>query len=88
MKSGSGVAGIAGGGVLANAEEWNENLHCTDRLMGENVQMTYQEFAEALVAVAVVKVPGEKVPLRDKLERFLQTVLLPHIPAQVRAAGL
>ena len=73
--------------VLANAEEWNENLHCTDKLMGENVQMTYQEFAEALVGIAVLKVKRDGAPLRAKLEQFLETELLPHIPAKVRAAA-
>ena len=71
--------------VLANAEEWNENLHCTDELIGQNVQMTYQEFAEALVAVAVVKVTRD-APLREKLDQFFETMLLPHIPEQVLKA--
>ena len=72
--------------VLANAEEWNENLHCTDELIGQNVQMTYQEFAEALVAVAVVKVTRD-APLREKLDQFVETMLLPHIPEQVLNAA-
>lgn len=69
--------------VLANAEEWNEHLHCSDELAGEAVQMTYQEFAEALVGVADVKVAGA-APLRDKLRLFLEEMMLPNVPAQCK----